>query len=91
MHGCTAGKCAISEIFDRLLLEMRHIDAAKGMKATGAVMWYGMSEIPETETILATGAKTAKIIKPYVDKGDIIREMEHATGCGEDGPRLPAL
>jgi isopentenyl diphosphate isomerase/L-lactate dehydrogenase-like FMN-dependent dehydrogenase len=108
-----------TEYFDRLLLEMRHIDAAEpstafelygvsfktpvmfaalshldkvrpnggveaanGVKAAGAVMWFGMSEMAETEAILATGAKTVKIIKPYADNGAIIREMEHAAEHG---------
>jgi isopentenyl diphosphate isomerase/L-lactate dehydrogenase-like FMN-dependent dehydrogenase len=105
--------------FDKLLLEMRHIDAvepstrfelygetfetpvmfaalshldktrpnggveaAKGVKAAGAVMWYGMSGMAETEAILATGAKTVKIIKPYADNKAVIREIEHAQEHG---------
>jgi isopentenyl diphosphate isomerase/L-lactate dehydrogenase-like FMN-dependent dehydrogenase len=108
-----------SEYFDRLLLEMRHIDAvepstkfelygetfetpvmfaalshldrtcpnggaeaAKGVKAAGAVMWYGMSDPAEMEAIFATGARTIQIIKPYADNGAIIREMEHAEKHG---------
>ena len=57
-------------------------EAAQGVKAAGAVMWYGISEAAETEAILATGAKTVKIGKPYADNGAIIREMEHAACHG---------
>ncbi|MDR1096413.1 MAG: alpha-hydroxy-acid oxidizing protein [Spirochaetaceae bacterium] len=58
------------------------VEAAKGVKAAGAVMWYGMSNPAEMEAILATGARTIAIIKPYADNGAIMREMEHAEQHG---------
>jgi isopentenyl diphosphate isomerase/L-lactate dehydrogenase-like FMN-dependent dehydrogenase len=57
-------------------------EAARGIKAAGAVMWAGMGDEEELEAITATGAKTIKIIKPYADNKDILRKIEHAEKCG---------
>jgi isopentenyl diphosphate isomerase/L-lactate dehydrogenase-like FMN-dependent dehydrogenase len=57
-------------------------EAARGIKAAGAVMWAGMGSGEELEAITATGAKTIKIIKPYADNRDIIKKIEHAEKCG---------
>jgi isopentenyl diphosphate isomerase/L-lactate dehydrogenase-like FMN-dependent dehydrogenase len=58
------------------------VEAAKGIKAAGAVMWAGMGDEAELERITATGAGTVKIIKPYADNRDIFRKIEHAENCG---------
>ncbi|MCL2093112.1 MAG: alpha-hydroxy-acid oxidizing protein [Treponema sp.] len=58
------------------------VEAARGIKAADAVMWTGMGDEAELEGIVATGAKTIKIIKPYADNKDILKEMEHAEKCG---------
>jgi len=57
-------------------------EAAKGIKAAGAVMWAGMGDEAELEAITATGAKTIKIIKPYADNKVIFKKIEHAEKCG---------
>jgi isopentenyl diphosphate isomerase/L-lactate dehydrogenase-like FMN-dependent dehydrogenase len=57
-------------------------EAAKGIKAAGAVMWAGMGDEAELEAITATGARTIKIIKPYADNKDIFKKIEHAQKCG---------
>ena len=57
-------------------------EAARGIKAAGAVMWAGMGDEAELEAITATGAKTILIIKPYADNRDIIKKIEHAEKCG---------
>jgi hypothetical protein len=40
-------------------------EMAKGAFAANAVMWTGMGDEAELDSILATGAKTIKIIKPH--------------------------
>ena len=58
------------------------VEAARGIKAAGAVMWAGMGSEEELKAITATGARTIKIIKPYADNRDILRKIEHAEKCG---------
>ncbi|MDR0301788.1 MAG: alpha-hydroxy-acid oxidizing protein [Treponema sp.] len=57
-------------------------EAARGIKAAGAVMWAGMGEDAELEAITATGARTIKIIKPHADNRDVFKKIEHAEKCG---------
>jgi len=58
------------------------VEAARGIKAAGAVMWAGMGDEAELDAITATGARTIKIIKPYADNKDILKKIEHAEQCG---------
>jgi len=58
------------------------VEAARGIKSAGAVMWAGMGDEAELDAITATGAKTIKIIKPYADNKDILKKIEHAEQCG---------
>lgn len=58
------------------------VELAKGAAAANAVMWVGMGDEAEFEKIVATGAKTIKIIKPYTDNERIFRKIEHAVKCG---------
>lgn len=56
---------------------------ADGAKKSNAVHWVGMGEDEELEQIVATGARTIKIIKPHADNKEVFRKIEHAvkTGC----------
>ena len=58
------------------------VEAARGVRDAGAVMWAGMGENDELEAICATGAKTIKIIKTYEDNNEIFRRIECAEKCG---------
>ena len=58
------------------------VEAARGIKAAGAVMWAGMGDEAELEAICTTGARTIKIIKPYADNRDILGKIAHAEKCG---------
>jgi isopentenyl diphosphate isomerase/L-lactate dehydrogenase-like FMN-dependent dehydrogenase len=58
------------------------VEAARGVKAAGAVMWAGMGDEAELEAITAAGAWTIKIIKPYADNKDIFKKIEHTEKCG---------
>jgi len=58
------------------------VEMARGAKAANAVMWAGMGDESELDKIVATGAKTIKIIKPYADNDDIFKKIKHAEACG---------
>lgn len=55
---------------------------AKAAALTNAVHWVGMGEDKELEDIIATGAKTIKIIKPHADNAEVFRKIEHAVNAG---------
>lgn len=56
---------------------------AQAAAQSGAVHWVGMGSDEELEEIIATGARTIKIIKPHADNREVLRKIEHAvkTGC----------
>ena len=58
------------------------VDYAKGAFLADAVHWYGMGEEPEFEAIMATGAQTIRIVKPYADEVKIERQLKHAEELG---------
>ncbi|HKL80256.1 MAG TPA: alpha-hydroxy acid oxidase [Mobilitalea sp.] len=58
------------------------VEMAKGALASGAVMWIGMGSEAELDSIIATGAKTIKIIKPNADNDMTFRKIEHAEKSG---------
>ena len=81
------------ETFDTpvMMAALSHLDSvhengmaemARGAKAANAVNWAGMGDEAELEKIVATGARTVKIIKPYADNDYIFRRIEHAEKCG---------
>lgn len=55
---------------------------ALGAKAANAVLWYGMADDAEIERLHATGARMIEIIKPYADRDEIYRKIEHAQALG---------
>lgn len=55
---------------------------AEAAKKANAVHWVGMGEDKELEDIVATGAKTIKIIKPHEDNKEVFRKIEHAVNAG---------
>lgn len=56
---------------------------AKAAALSNTLHWVGMGSDEELEAIVATGAKTIKIIKPHADNSEIYRKIEHAVtnGC----------
>lgn len=58
------------------------VEMAKGSLAAGAVMWTGMGDMEELAAVLETGAKTIKIIKPYINNDDIFEKIAHAEKHG---------
>ena len=55
---------------------------ARGAAESNAVHWMGMGEDAELEAVVATGARTIRIIKPHADNRDVLRKIEHAVRCG---------
>ena len=55
---------------------------ARGAAKSNAVHWVGMGEYDELEQILATGAKSIRVIKPLADRKEIFRKIEHAAKSG---------
>lgn len=57
-------------------------EMATGAFTAKAVMWTGMGDEAELESIIATGARTVKIVKPYINNDTICRKLEHAEKSG---------
>ena len=55
---------------------------ARAAAISGAVHWVGMGSESELEEIVATGARTIKIIKPHADNKVVLRKIEHAVKVG---------
>ena len=54
----------------------------KGAAMANAVHWVGMGSDEELEGIVATGARSIKIIKPHADNKEVFRKIEHAVAQG---------
>ena len=81
------------EVFDTPIMTaaLSHLDKtapngmgvyAKGAQLANAVHWMGMGEDEELERVVATGARTIKIIKPHADNNEVFRKIEHAVANG---------
>jgi isopentenyl diphosphate isomerase/L-lactate dehydrogenase-like FMN-dependent dehydrogenase len=55
---------------------------AQAAAKSGAVHWVGMGSEEELVEIVATGARTIKIIKPHADNRVVFRKIEHAVKVG---------
>ena len=55
---------------------------AQGAKAANAVLWYGMADDAEIDTLAATGARMIEIIKPYTHRDKILSKIRHAEQLG---------
>lgn len=55
---------------------------ARGAALANALHWVGMGSEQELESILATGAKTVKIIKPHADNRVVFGKIAHAVKAG---------
>ena len=55
---------------------------ARGAAMANAVHWVGMGDDEELEAIVATGAKTIKIIKPHADNEVVFHKIKHAVDAG---------
>lgn len=73
----TAALSHLHKICDNAMAEY-----AIGAKDAGAMHWVGMGEYEDMEAVFATGAKTARIIKPHADNKDVFSRIEHAIRHG---------
>ena len=55
---------------------------ARAAAQSEAVHWVGMGSEKELEDIVATGARTIKIIKPHADNSVVFGKIEHAVKSG---------
>ena len=55
---------------------------AQAAAACNAVHWFGMGEDRDLEDIIATGARTIKVIKPHADNAEVFRRIRHAVAAG---------
>lgn len=55
---------------------------AEAAKRVNTLHWVGMGTDQELEDIVATGAKSVKIIKPHADNKEVFRRIEHAVKVG---------
>lgn len=58
------------------------VSYARAAALNHAVHWVGMGDEAELEAILATGARTVKIIKPHADNDVVFKKIEHAVSHG---------
>jgi len=73
----TAALSHLHHICDNAMVEF-----GKGAKESGAVHFVGMGEDDELEAIIASGAKTAKIVKPHAKEEDVYAKLSHAVEHG---------
>lgn len=58
------------------------VQYAKGAEMANAVHWIGMGSNEEFAEVMATGAKTIRIIKPYADEEKIFSQIRQAKELG---------
>lgn len=58
------------------------VKMAEAAAAANAIHWAGMGGEEELERMIATGAKTIKIVKPYADNRIIFDKLAHAERAG---------
>ncbi|MBQ7774416.1 MAG: alpha-hydroxy-acid oxidizing protein [Lachnospiraceae bacterium] len=58
------------------------VQYAQGAAMAGAVHWIGMGSDEEFEAVVAAGAPTIRIIKPYADEEKIFQQIRVAERCG---------
>ncbi len=58
------------------------VSYARCAARTNSVHWIGMMEEEEVDQVIATGARTIRIVKPFADEDKIIRQLRHAEEKG---------
>ena len=76
------GKGKSSASFIEEKAESGMIVYAEAAAKSNTLHWVGMGDDQELEDIVATGAKTVKVIKPHADNKEVFRKMEHAVRVG---------
>lgn len=81
-HFSTPVMTAALSHLDQFMFPGASLDLAKGAKEADAVLWYGMADEEEIESMAATGARMIEIIKPYSDRSLIYQKIRHAEKLG---------
>ncbi len=76
------GKGKSSASFIEEKAESGMIVYAEATAKSNTLHWVGMGEDQELEDIIATGAKTVKVIKPHADNAEVYRKIQHAVKAG---------
>lgn len=79
-HLGSRGKESASFIEEKAINGM--IVYAEAAAKSDTLHWVGMGDDQELEDIIATGAKSVKIVKPYADNREVFRKIEHAVKAG---------
>lgn len=79
-HLGSRGKESASFIEDKATNGM--IVYAEAAVKSNTLHWVGMGDDQELEDIIATGAKSVKVVKPYADNSEIFRKIEQAVNVG---------
>lgn len=79
-HLGSRGKESASFIEEKAINGM--IIYAEAAAKSNTLHWVGMGDDQELEDIIATGAKSVKIVKPYADNREVFRKIEHAVKAG---------
>lgn len=58
---------------------------AAGAAMAGALHWIGMAESPEFQSVMACGAKTIRIVKPYADRSKVMDQLLEAKAANAFG------
>lgn len=54
---------------------------AKAAQIVNTVHWYGMGNEEEFEAVMAMGAQTIRVVKPYADENKIFEQINSAKKC----------
>ena len=81
-HFSTPVMTAALSHLDHFMFQGASLALAKGAKDAGAVLWYGMADENEVESLAETGARLIEIIKPYSDRDIIMKKIRHAESLG---------
>ena len=76
------GEAFETPIMTAALSHLDLVSMAEGAKQAGACVSIGMGGNEEFGSVLATGAKVMKIIKPYADEKEILSRIEYAEANG---------
>lgn len=55
---------------------------ARGAALAGALHWIGMTDEKELRAVLAQGAPTVRVVKPYADRDKVLRQLREAKEAG---------
>jgi 4-hydroxymandelate oxidase len=71
---------ALSGLVDITDKPLRKI--ASGVKDGGSMMWMGIASAEQVKEVLDTGVPTVRIVKPYQDAENMVRELKEAEEGG---------